>query len=144
MKRLLIALASLALAASAGAYPIELTIKPAEPTHLDPLELHMDVMLSTPCYEICNMAAYRVEDVLHLDYETYDPGLYACIQIVVPAEFVAAHDPLPPGTYPVVVRERQFVGPVLINEFWLYDELTVTGTVPGEVLAWSQVKAIYR
>lgn len=143
MKRLAIALAALALAASAAAFPIDLTITPAEPTDQDPLALHMDVMLSTPCYWIRNVAAYRVADVLHLDYETYDPGLYACITVVVDAEFDAQHDPLPPGTYRVVVYERQYIGALLINEFWLEDELVVTGAVPDEDLSWSALKTLY-
>ncbi len=144
MRYLVCLFTSLALAASASAYPMDLTISPAEPTHLDPLELHMDVMLSTPCYGIQNVAAYRIADVLHLDYETYDPGLYDCITVVVTAEFDARHDPMPPGAYQVVVYERQFNGPLLINEFWLYDDLVVTGTVPDEDLTWSALKALYR
>ncbi|MBU0743523.1 hypothetical protein KKG45_08045 [bacterium] len=148
MKRIVIVLAvfvALAIAATAGAFPQVLTITPAAPTSADTLLLHMDVTLPTPCYGIRNAVAYLTGDVLHLDYEIHDPGLYDCIQVIAEGEFAVAHGPLPAGQYQVVVRERQYYGPLLVNEFHLYGELAVTGAqLQDERLTWSRVKASYR
>ena len=89
-------------------------------------------------------SAYLTGDVLHLDYVTYDPGIYACITVIAYAEFDLEHPALSPGTYRVEVYERQYVGSWLVNEFLLVDELTVTGALGDEAAAWGRVKAIYR
>jgi hypothetical protein len=144
MKTTLLTLAILALTAKAAAVPTALTVTPAEPTQTDALLLHVDVTTSTPCYAVRNPVAYVQNGTLHIDFETYDPGLYDCIQVIAETEFEITHAPLPRGTYPVVVHERQFYGPLLINEFDLTGEVVVTAALTYELRNWSTLKALYR
>lgn len=144
MRLVFFALAMLVAAVSAVAVPQALTISPAEPYNIDPLELHVDVILPTPCYEIEAQVVYVTGEVLHVDYEIRDPGLYDCIQVLAEGEFDLIHDPLPTGHYQVVVHERQFYGSVQTGESYLYAELNVGCVLPDEELAWGAVKASYR
>ncbi len=143
MKTALTCLSILLLAAAAGAYPDALSVRPANPGSGDPLVLHVDLTMPTPCYEVRNVAAYLQGGVLRVDYELYDPGLWDCIMVIAPAEFEVGHGPLPVGTWPVIVRERQIIGDLVLNEFELQAEVVVTGTLVDAPMRWSALKATY-
>jgi len=144
MKTTILTLIVLALSAKAAAVPTALTILPAAPTQTDALLLHVDVTTSTPCYAVQNQVVYLQGGTLHIEYETYDSGIHDCIQVIAETEFELTHDPLPPGTYPVAVHERQLYGPMLINEFDLVGEVVVSGALEDDPRSWSAVKALYR